>query len=213
MIKKTSTSAEKSAYFRALYEHAKNQYAPALERFDRHMKQYRGSDEIDGSGERAATVRNITYEIVESQISSDIPRPKVDAACYSEERERAALAIERLCLSLRDRLPFEEMNDLDERYTYIYGGSVWFVEWDNAQTRGEEIGGVRIHCLTPRDFIPQPGITRVEDMEYCFLRFTTTRAELARPYLHAYIVGGSKDILRKWMQSGYIYSGRIPSIW
>ena len=26
------------------------------------------------------------------------------------------------------------------------------------------------------------------------------------PYLHAYIVGGSKDILRKWMQSGYTES-------
>ena len=22
------------------------------------------------------------------------------------------------------------MNDRDERYTYIYGGSVWYVEWD-----------------------------------------------------------------------------------
>ena len=79
---------------------------------------------------------------------------------------------------MRDRLPFEEMNDLDERYTYIYGGSVWFVEWDNTLDYGDVTGGVRVHCLSPRDFIPQPNVHAVEDMEYCFLRFTTTRYDL-----------------------------------
>ena len=182
MISENIKSAERLEEFRALYENAKNHYADVLERFDKHMKQYRGSDEIDGSSERAATVRNITYEIIESQISSDIPHPKVDAAFYSERRERCALAIERLCRSLRDRLPFEEMNDLDERYTYIYGGSVFLIEWDSALTSGGEIGGARVHCFSPRDFIPQPNITRVCDMEYCFLRLTTTRAEIARKY-------------------------------
>lgn len=174
--------AERLAYFRALYENAKNRYAGTLDLFDRHMRQYRGSPEIDGSGEAASTVRNITYEIIESQICSDIPNPKVDAACYTERRERSALAVERLCRSLRDKLPFEQMNDLDERYTYIYGGSVFFAEWDNDQRMGEEIGGVRVHCLSPRDFIPQPGIPEVCDMEYCFLNFVTTKAGLARRY-------------------------------
>lgn len=169
-------------HFRALYENAKNAYAPAIERYDRWMQQYRGSDKIDGSAERAGTVRNITYEIVESQVSSDIPQPKVDAACYSERRERNALAAERLCRSLRDKLSYEEMNDMDERYTYIYGGSVWYVEWENDLSCGAEIGGVRLHCLSPRDLIPQPNLCAVDDMEYCFLRFTTTRDQLIRQY-------------------------------
>jgi len=173
---------ERLEYFRSLYESAKNAYSDILDGFEENMAQYKGSYEIDGGKENAVTIRNITYEIVESQVSSEIPQPKTDAAVYSEKSGRTAHAIETLCRSLRLRLPFDELNDLDERYTYIYGGSVWFVEWDSTKDFGEVTGGVRIHCISPRDFIPQPNVYSVEDMEYCFLRFTTTRGEVIRKY-------------------------------
>jgi len=182
-VKTENTNKEaRLEFFSSLYENAKNNYSDSLELYQRHMNQYRGSLDIDGSPEPAVTVRNITYEIVESQVSSDIPHPKVDAACYSERRSRNALAIERLLYSVRDKLPYEEMNDVDERYTYIFGGSVWYVEWDNALRLGKEVGGVRLHCLSPMNFIPQPNISCIEDMEYCFLKLTTTRGELTRCY-------------------------------
>ena len=151
-------------FFASLYENAKNSNSEAVNLYERHMKQYRGSEDIDGSSERAVTVRNITYEIVESQVSSDIPHPKVDAACYSEKRSRNALAIERLLYSVRDKLPYEEMNDIDERYTYIFGGSVWYVEWDNGLRLGKEVGGVRLYCISPMNFIPQPGISAIDPL-------------------------------------------------
>ena len=88
-------SEERLERFSSLYENAKNCYSESLSLYERHMKQYRGDMEIDGSREPALTVRNITYEIVESQISSDIPHPKVDAACYSEKKSRNAKAIQR----------------------------------------------------------------------------------------------------------------------
>ena len=168
--------------FASLYEKAKSAYSSDIDSFTRHMEQYRGSSDIDGSSERASTVRNITYEIIESQVSSDIPHPKVDPACYSERHGRNALAIERLLYSVRDKLPYEELNDLDERYTYIFGGSVWYVEWDNEIRLGREVGGVRLYCLPPSSFIPQPSIFSVDDMEYCFLRLTTTRGDILRRY-------------------------------
>ena len=174
--------AQKLEFFKTLYKCAEDAYAHKLEAFDRAMKQYKGSTEIDGSDEAAITVRNITYEIVESQVSSDIPSPKADATSYSEKRGRNATSIERLCRSVRDRLPFDEMNDIDERYTYIYGGSVWYVDWDNSSEYMGEVGGVRIECLSPRDFIPQPSIYDIDDMDYCFLKFTTTKSELTRRY-------------------------------
>lgn len=173
---------EKLEYFRSLYENAKASYSDRLELLERHLSQYKGSDVIDGSNERASTVRNITYEIIESQVSSDIPSPKVDAMCFSEKRNRNALSIERLLSSIRDRLPYEEMNDIDERYTYIYGGSIWYAEWDNSMKLGKEIGGVKLYCLSPTAFIPQPNISSIDDMEYCFLKFTTTKSELIRRY-------------------------------
>ncbi|MBQ9084566.1 MAG: hypothetical protein IJY24_02815 [Clostridia bacterium] len=169
-------------YFSSLYENAVVAMGEAFENLDRCMRQYRGSREIDGSNEEALTVRNITYEIVESQVSSDIPYPKTDPTSYSERRERNAESIERLCRALRKRLPFGELNDIDERYTYIYGGSVWYVEWEHDTEYMGEMGTVKIHCLSPRDFIPQPGISSVEDMEYCFLRFITTKDEVMRRY-------------------------------
>ena len=173
---------ERLDFFRNLYESAKNSHADILSGFEENMAQYKGSYAIDGGKENATTIRNITYEIIESQISSEIPQPKTDAAVYSERKERAAHAVETLCRSLRSRLPFDELNDLDERYTYIYGGSVWFVEWDSTRDFGEVTGGVRVHCISPRDFIPQPSVYSIEDMEYCFLQFTTTRGEVMRRY-------------------------------
>ena len=71
---------------------------------------------------------------------------------------------------------------MDERYTYVYGGSVWYVDWDNSSKYMGEVGGVRIECISPCDFIPQPSIYDIDDMEYCFLKFVTTKSELTRRY-------------------------------
>ena len=83
-------------WLRELYDAAKEGYAERLELYKKNLSQYKGDDSLDGSAERAQTVRNITYEIIESQISSDIPPPKVDPTSYSLERERASHTIERL---------------------------------------------------------------------------------------------------------------------
>ena len=176
---KQESNEKKTAleYWRGLYEAALLADAERIDSMERNMRQYLGTDEIDGSDERALTVRNITYEIVESQVDPDVPLPKADAALYSEKRDKNARTVERLCASVRDLLPFEAMNDVDERYTYVYGASIWYVEWDGASA-----DGISIQCLSPLDFIGQPGIYEIENMDYCFLRFTTTRSELSRKY-------------------------------
>lgn len=161
-----------------LYEHAKMRHAEHLAELSTHMEQYDGSDKIDGSPERAATVRNITYELIEAEVSSEIPAPKAEPCHYTLQNERNARSIERLLYRLRDELPFEAMNDFDERYTYIYGAGVWLLEWEE----DENDGGVRILSVSPEDFIPQPDVWRLEDMDYCFFRFATTRDELCRRY-------------------------------
>ncbi len=173
---------ERLAYFQALYEKAKIAFSAEEEGLRRHMAQYRGSCEIDGSGVPASAIRNITYEIIEGEISSTIPAPKVSPLRVGEAGERNAVAIERLCARLRDELPFERLNDLDERYTTIYGASVWLVEWDSTIERADEVGGIRISCLSPESFVPQPHMEEIEDMEYCFLRFSVPRGELRRRY-------------------------------
>ncbi len=182
MKKITNETKARLQKFKELYSAALIAAEGYRERLCRNMEQYLGSDEIDGSSERASVVRNITYEIIESEINADIPVPKVDTSCYSTLRDQNARAVERLSSALRSRLPFEELNDKDERYTYIYGGSVFYIEWDSTESDNAGEGGVRVHLLSPLDFIPQPSIESVEDMEYCFLHFTTTRSELMTKY-------------------------------
>lgn len=182
MNTRTQESRERLETLKELYNTALLASSENLSRLERHMNQYLGSDEIDGSPERASTVRNITYEIVESQITADIPTPKVDTLCYSKKRAANARSVEELCRSLRTELPFDELNDRDERYTYIYGGSVFYVEWESREQSSNGKGGVRVYLIPPTDFIPQPSVSDVEDMDYCFLKFRTTRGELAKKY-------------------------------
>ncbi len=177
-----SEITDRLAYFKELYRKSRDRQEALYTRLERHRAQYKGSRSIDGSRQNASVVRNVTYELIESQVSTLIPSPAVEPKRYSEHTDRAAKAIEYLCASLRRELPFEKFNDMDERYTYIYGGSVWFLEWDATLRRGGTVGGVRLNCLSPLDFIPEPGVYEVEDMEYCFLRFETSAAEVCRRY-------------------------------
>ena len=149
-----------------LYSAAISAHGQTAEALERHMRQYLGSDEIDNSCESATTVRNITYEIIESEIDPDIPYPKATASVYSEKRDKNARTAERLCRAVRERLPFEAINDIDERYTYVYGASVFYVEWDGEISSDGVMGGVKLYCISPLDFIPEPGVCDIESMKY-----------------------------------------------
>ena len=124
--------AEKLAFFQELYQDARTKTAEDRARLEQHLKQYKGDTAIDGSDVPADIVRNITYEFIESQVANNIPTPVASPEMYSELNERRARTVETLLNALRQKLSFKEMNDIDERYTYIYGGSVWLVEWDNS---------------------------------------------------------------------------------
>lgn len=169
-------------FFQDLYEKAKNSSKIDIDALDRHYKQYKGDKTIDGSHEEAEVVRNITYELIESQVTSYLPTVKVNGSGVSDQKERLAKSIEALANKIKDEQPFERLNDLDERYTYIYGASIWTAEWDESITTHTTVGGVRVDCISPRHFVGQPGINQVENMEYLFISYETTKEELVRRY-------------------------------
>ena len=109
-------------FFKSLYEEARSHAESLYEKLTQHLEQYKGSKKIDGSDVEAKTVRNITYELVESQVTSYLPKPSVSAKRWSEASERNAKSIETLLRNKRDELPFEKLNDMDERFNPIYGG-------------------------------------------------------------------------------------------
>ncbi|MBQ2686344.1 MAG: hypothetical protein IJF55_01250, partial [Clostridia bacterium] len=151
----------------------------AFDNISRWYDQYRG-DKRQSSGVDASVVRNITYELIESQVSTEIPIPRVRAYNWSEDNERLARRCELLLKNVRDSLPLERLNDIDERYTYIFGGSVFYLEWDEDERREGVKGRVRINVLNPECFIGQPGVYEIDDMEYCFIRFNTPISEIEK---------------------------------
>lgn len=169
-------------FFTDLYREAKAASEELYAAMERNYDQYKGDRRIDGTGLDAEHIRNITYELVESQVTGYIPSPKVKPKMWSEKNERNAKSIETLLRSKRDELPYEYMNDLDERYNPIFGGSVWLVEWDDSATTYNTVGDIKLSCIPPTHFCGQPNIWDIRDMEYCFVEFETTKEDIVRRY-------------------------------
>ena len=180
------THPDKLEFFRELYESAKAATSAEYDAMTRHFMQYKGSKDIDSDGDKPALpatyVRNITYELIESQVTCYIPTPSVSPQVWSEKNERNAKSIETMLKNLRDKLAFEEQNDIDERYSPIYGGSVWLVEWDESEHTHNTVGAAKVTCIPPNRFVGQPFMYTVQEMEYCFVTFETTKDELVRRY-------------------------------
>lgn len=185
--------AERLEFFQSLYDEARASMEQHYEDLDQHYEQYKGSTKIDGSAEEASVVRNITYELIESQVSSYIPNPSVTPRIVSEQSERLAKGIETLCKAIRNMQPFEKMNDLDERYNPIYGGSVWLAEWNDAQRTHNTAGEVKVTCLSPKTFVGEPNIYDIRDMDYCFISFETTKDDIVRKYGVSYDVADEAE--------------------
>lgn len=172
----------KIRFFQDLYQEARSHAETLYSKLQQHLEQYKGSRKIDGSDVEATQIRNITYELVESQVTSYLPTPSVSPKMQSDKNEQNAKSIETLLKNKRDELPFEKLNDLDERYNPIYGGSIWLIEWDNSIMTHDTVGDVKISCLSPKHFTGQPNIFDIKDMEYCFIEFETTKEDIVRKY-------------------------------
>ena len=182
-IKQELNGGDKLSFFQSLYTHAKSKLEESFNDLEKHWDQYKGGNAIDGeNAQPAKLVRNITYELIESQITGYIPTARVNTRMVSNKNTKNAEAAEKLGSVVMDRVGIEAMNDIDERYTYIYGGSIWLLEWDESIVTHNTIGDVKITCISPRNFVPQPKIFNVQDMEYCFVTFTTTKEDIVRKY-------------------------------
>lgn len=179
---RTDFEGGKLAFFKALYDEARAACEDEYAAMEQHLEQYRGSRKIDGSDVEAKQIRNITYELIESQITGYIPNPSVSPKMWSERNERCARSVETMLRNKREELNYEILNDMDERYSPIYGGSVWLVEWDNSIVTHGTVGDVKLSCLSPKHFVGQPHIYDVADMEYCFVTFETTKEDIERRY-------------------------------
>lgn len=165
-------------------EEAKIQYQDALDAMDVNDKTYNGTRDIRKNGKvaekKAGNVRNITYELVESEVDTTIPMPRVEAV-HAEDQELAK-NIEDMIRTLIQRQRFSSMNDLQERTVPIQGGTFWHVEWDPHGGSHCVLGDVVVSDRHPKMVIPQPGVYDMRDMDYFFLRLPQPKKYLERRY-------------------------------
>lgn len=161
-------------------------YADEIDRMDSREKRYAG-DQVriplfrTDLGDDVPHLRNVSCEMIENQIDSSIPRPKVTAR--KKENEDKARLIENMLRNKLDLLPFERINDLCERIVPMQGGAGYLVEWDPTVTTHETIGEIKVTPIHPKWIIPQDGVyTGVEDMDYIFIRTPQTQANVERVY-------------------------------
>ena len=76
----------------------------------------------------------------------------------------------------------ETINDQDVRTVPIQGGDFYLVEWDNARHTHQTAGEISLELLHPKQVIPQPGCTEIEDMDYVFVRMAQTKDYIKSKY-------------------------------
>ena len=144
---------------------------------DRHLKEM----VVGEKTHTAVHVRNISAELIEAQVNSNIPQPKVTARREGDE-DKAKL-IEDMLRNELDRMPFEMLNDMMERTVPIQGGAAFLVEWDNTQRTHFTVGELNVSTLHPKQIIPQDGVyTGIEDMDYIILKVPQTKEYIRRKY-------------------------------
>lgn len=140
-----------------------------------------GDTHRNGTKKKTSHVRNITFENIESQVSSAIPQPKVTPR--RKKDEHLANVIEHFLRNELDRLPFEAINDLAERTVPIQGGVGFLVEWDNTKRTSTTVGEVNVTLVHPKQFAPQPDVyTSIADMDYFIVKVPTTKGCIERRY-------------------------------
>ena len=189
----TNDKEERLSEAQELYSKASLSVAAQKERFNRYDRQYRGSPEIDGykrdssgnpieAAEDADVVYNITFELLEGSIDTSLPQPMVTPEFKCVHHERNARRIEALIKMLMDKQPWEKNLDMEERISKIFSAAGTNLEWDVDIGTHSTVGEVECKTILPQNIYPQPGITDIDDCDYVFVDYLTTRSELRRKY-------------------------------
>lgn len=159
---------------------ARSAYSAELDKMRKREKMYYGSHEIINGKKQATNVRNAVYELIESQVDTSVPQPKVTA--IHAEDTTLAKRIENALRNEMRRMSMTQLNDSAERTVPVQGGDFYHVEWNPAAGYHCTLGDVEVSLRHPRQVIPQPGIYRLEDMDYVFVQISRSKEALQAKY-------------------------------
>ena len=153
----------------------------------KYQEYYEGTREVQPDANRGVTpsklatnVRNIVYELIESQVDSSIPMPKIRA--IHPEDDELAKKMEKFLENKVKTCGLILMNDAEERTVPIVGGDFVRVEWDQRRGLHSEIGDLKVSELHPKKVIPQIGVIDFDEMDYFFIQEVMTKKTVKRVY-------------------------------
>lgn len=156
-----------------LFTDAKAKRADIDRKFERRNELYAGvAQPIDPKTGRTAKrrtgcKRNMTFELIETQINNAIPQPKVTPR--DEKNVELAEDLEGYLKMETDRLSSEELNDSAERGTLKQGTAFYLVDWDETKSTPVSSGELFVKYYPLNCVYPQPGISKIDDAEYIFV--------------------------------------------
>ena len=169
-----------------LYEDARTKRKETDEKIKRRTELYKGlAQPIDPktglkATKRAACKRNMCFELIETQINNAIPAPKVTPRDANDVN--LANMLENYLQMEMDRLSSEEINDSAERGTLKQGTAFYLVGWDETQKTPITSGELFIKYYPLDQVYPQPGISRIEEAEYIFVKDLVSKRKIKELY-------------------------------
>ena len=159
--------------------------------------QYHGTKEVGGVGiaymsdrdrhttKDARQVVNITLQLIESQIDISVPKPNVEPTEFDEgdpmEQERQRM-VEGMLYYMGGGTTLQRINSENERIVKKNSLAVFKVGYNPKAKSHKWIGKIETTNPHPCNFIPQPGVHRVANMDYCFHIENRTLDYICRTY-------------------------------
>ena len=169
------------------FENALDAYNNERKLMDKRQAYYDGTRDVEKNPntnriptQQASNVRNIVYELIESQVDNSIPAPKVRP--IHKEDEELAKIIENALRNEISKIVYHAINDEQERTTPVQGGDFFHVEWDQNAGMHCNLGDVHVSEVHPKQVIPQPCVTEIEKMDYVFLVLSQTKDFIKKKY-------------------------------
>lgn len=116
--------------------------------------------------QQARQVVNITYQLIESQIDSYIPSPLVEAVEAEDVEKR--LMVEGMLKYISQGTKLRRINSENERIVKKNGLCVYKIGYNPDIRKHNWHGEIEITNPHPINIVPQPGVHRLQDMDYFF---------------------------------------------
>ena len=137
---------------------------------------YKLDEESKLTDQKLKAIRKLAYELVEGEVNSSIPAPKMSARYHADLVP--INATEDLIKYEMDKMLSEQENDKSEHHVLIDGKSWFKVGWNPLDNTHLRSGNPIVKCCPVDTVIPQPGVTNYKDLEYIFEITTMTVAKI-----------------------------------